>query len=89
MCIPTQADLIGFFKTLEPVLIVYLAVIAYCLINPRRKFEAKIAFLNKMLKSHHLEGTVTVTDKAVQNFRRDKWILFVLILVMLLLIQKI
>lgn len=89
MCIPTQADVIGFFKTLEPVLIVYLAVIAYCLISPRRKFEAKVAFLNKMLKAHHLEGKVTVTDQAVQNFRRDKWILFVLILVMLFLIQKI
>jgi transposase-like protein len=62
-------------------------VIAFCLVNPRRKFAAKIEFLNKMLKAHHLEGKVTVTEKAAQNFRRDKWILFVLIPVIIYLIQ--
>lgn len=87
MCIPTQNDVVGFFRTLEPLLIVYLAVIAFCLINPRRKFEAKIGFLNKMLKAHHLEGSVVVTDKAVSNFRRDKWILFVLVSIIIYLIQ--
>jgi hypothetical protein len=85
---PTQIDVVGFFRTLEPLFLVYLVVIAFCLVNPRKKFEAKIGFLNKMLKKHHLEGKVTVTEKAVQNFRRDKWILFFLILIVLLLIQK-
>jgi hypothetical protein len=89
MCMPTQTDVVGFFRTLEPVFLCYWVVIAFCLVNPRKKFEAKIAFLNTMLKKHHLEGKVTVTEKAVQNFRRDKWILFFLILVVLLLIQKI
>lgn len=87
MCMPTQSDVVGFFRTLEPLLLVYLVVIAFCLINPRKKFEAKVAFLNKMLKAHHLEGKVSFTDKAVENFRRDKWILFFLIALMIFLIQ--
>lgn len=89
MCMPTQSDIVGFFRTLEPLLMVYLVVIAYCLINPRKKFEAKIAFLNKMLKAHHLQGQVSVTDQAVANFRRDKWILLFLVLIMIYLIQLI
>ena len=84
---PTQTDMVGFFKTLEPFFLVYLVVIAFCLVNPRKKFEAKIGFLNKMLKAHHLEGKVAITEKAVQNFQRDKWILFFLIFIILYLIQ--
>jgi hypothetical protein len=84
---PTHTDVIGFFKTLEPFLLLYWLVVAFCLVNPRRTFEAKIRFLNKMLKLHHLQGQVTVTEQAVQNFRRDKWILFFLIMIMIWLIQ--
>ena len=87
MCMPTQTDVVGFFKTLEPFFLFFLVVIAYCLVNPRRKLEAKIDFLNRMLKAHHLEGKVTVTEKAVQNFRRDKWILFFLVAIVIYLIQ--
>lgn len=86
---PTQTDVIGFFKTLELFFLVYLIMVAVCLVNPRKAFTAKVEFLNKMLKAHHLQGQVTVTDKAVANFRRDKWILFILILIVIYLIQLI
>lgn len=87
MCLPTQTNVIGFFKTTELFFLIYLAVVALCLFDPRRAFKAKVEFLNKMLKHHHLQGQVTVTDKAVENFRRDKWILFFLILIVIYLIQ--
>jgi hypothetical protein len=89
MCMPTQTDVIGFFKTTELLFLVYLVVVAVCLVNPRKAFTAKVEFLNKMLKAHYLQGQVEVTDKAVQNFRRDKWILFFLILAVLFLVQAI
>ncbi len=89
MCIPTQTDVVGFFKTTELLFIIYWAVVALCLVNPRKAFTAKVAFLNTMLKKHHLQGQVAVTDKAVANFRRDKWILFFLILIVIYLIQRI
>lgn len=87
MCLPTQTDVIGFFKTTELLFFIYLVVVAFCLVDPRKAFTAKAEFLNKMLKAHHLQGQVTVTDKAVANFRRDKWILFFLILIVIYLIQ--
>lgn len=87
MCLPTQTDVIGFFKTTELLFFIYLAVVAFCLIVPRKAFTAKVKFLNKMLRAHHLQGQVAVTDKAVANFRRDKWILFFLILIVIYLIQ--
>lgn len=87
MCLPTQTDVIGFFKTTELLFIVYVMVVALCLINPHKAYTAKIEFLNKMLKYHHLQGQVTMTDKAVAAFKRDKWILFFLILIVIYLIQ--
>lgn len=89
MCLPTHNDLIGFFKATEPLFVVYWAVVALCLVNPRKALSMKIDFANRMIKKHGFQGQVAVTDKAVAQFRRDKWILFVLLIIVIILIQKI
>ena len=86
---PTQGDVIGFFKTSELLFIGYLAVVSVCLINPRKALQAKINFANRMLIRHGFKGQVELTDAAVSRFRRDKWILFVLLLIAIYLIQLI
>lgn len=87
MCMPTHGDVVGFFKTLEGPFLVYLFVVALCLVNSARCLEWKIKFLNRMLKTHRLDGQVKTTPQAVQRFKQDKWILFFLILIVILLIQ--
>jgi hypothetical protein len=84
---PTQTDVIGFFKTTELIFLVYLVIVAICLLNPRKALKMKIDFANKMLKDHHFEGQIKITDKAIERFRRDKWTLFILIAIVIYLIQ--
>ena len=87
MCLPTQTDIVGFFKTTEVLFMIYLLVVAVCLVNPRKALSMKIDFANRMLKKHGFQGQVLITDQAVIRFHRDKWILFVLNAIVIYLIQ--
>lgn len=89
MCMPTHSDVIGFFRTMEIFFWIYFLVVAFCLVSPRKALEMKVGFVNRMLKAHRFGGQVLITDQAVERFRRDKWILFILSIIVILLIQKI
>jgi hypothetical protein len=70
-------------------MIIWAFLVVLCILFPKPVFEWKVKFLNWIIRMHRLGGSINGTPEALRQFRRDLWILLVLILIAIFLLRTI